>query len=842
MSIPLRHALENVTSPDRVLEDLLVRFIINCPPEDLSSVERELFHFEEASWFYTDFVKIMNPTLPSFKIKSFAQHIIRICPLVWKWDIKADEALQKFSQYKKSIPVRGAAIFNEKLNKILLVQGTESDSWSFPRGKISKDEDDVACCIREVREEIGFDITDYIDEDQFIERNIQGKNYKIYIVSGVPEDFHFKPQVRNEIAKIEWRDFKKMSKTMSKSNVKYYLVNSMLRPLSMWLRRQKQTVGDDQLKSYAEEQLKLLLGITKEEQVDPGRELLNMLHTAVQSNEEKTEPSQALSDNISNDTAQIAPTLMMPANTTGPPPPPPGFPQPFAPLMGFQPFAPFPFVNGSLPFMSPQMVPSGMPPLHPMTQMPHGNGSIPISTPEGALPTPDVSSLSKPVLAQQQTASSPSTSKQLLDLLNTKKREESHSPAATSTNAKPKVTILKREQPKAESQNSASAELLNIIKRPGKTSETTEKNQLSNSSGSETLLNILKRPAQHQHNREVTGTQRYLNDQHSKAIDDEASLQDEISGASEGFEDSSSNEIDTDEPRRQPSDASNGSFKNGFDDDGYEDFESSSEADEEDELEEVEREEKPPLGSAAREVLKENRFRDGDVPHTDESNASATSTDGKQAPTDSIKPKPKFKLLKRGENLHDILPDMQATPSSPLQPATTESLSNNTLLDLLRRPLVNDSQTHQQAPAVLEKQQSPEEELMGMLKKSENADRSIPETNQMISSPNPSGLLDFLKNGSPAQPDYYQTTNNIQSPSYRDTGLNDDGTHKINSQAASSELLGILKRPSNGNSMQINEMVRNIPSPHEMINDPFGQGTAYNKPASNELLDILHRR
>lgn len=847
MSLPLRHALENVTSPDRVLEDLLVRFIINCPPEDLSSVERELFHFEEASWFYTDFVKIMNPTLPSLKIKSFAQNVIRLCPLVWKWDIKADEALQKFSQYKKSIPVRGAAIFNEKLSKILLVQGTESDSWSFPRGKISKDEDDVACCIREVREEIGFDITDYIDENQFIERNIQGKNYKIYIVSGVPENYLFKPQVRNEIAKIEWRDFKKMSRTMSKSNVKYYLVNSMMRPLSMWLRRQKQIVGDDQLKSYAEEQLKLLLGITKEEQVDPGRELLNMLHTAVQSNEDKTEPSQALSDNISNDTAQIAPTLMMPTNLSGPPPPAPGFSQPFGPLMGFQPFAPFPFVNGSMKFISPQMVPSGMPPLHPMTQMPHGNGGIPIPTPENVLPTPDVSSLSKPVFAQQQTASSPSTSKQLLDLLKTRKKEESST--IISTNAKPKVTILKREHPKMESEDTASADLLNIIKGSGTTSEIAEKNQLSNSSDSETLLKILKRPAQHQNNKEFTGTQRYLSDNYAKALDEEASLLDEITNReSEGFEDSSNNEIDEDENeiRRQPFDTSSGSNKNGFDNDEYEDFESSSEADEEDELEEVEREEKPPLGSTASEVLKENRFKDGDVPHKDEYNESAASTDGKQASADSTKPKPKFKLLKRGENLNDILPDSQPVPSSPLHPAAIESLSNNPLLDILRRAPVDDNQTHQQAPVEFEKQQSPEEELMGMLNKNKNPNRIVPEINQMNSHVSPqlpsTNLLDFLKNGPPAQPGYSETTNNIQFSSPQDISLNDNGTGGINSQAASSELLGILKRPSNSNATQINANVRNISSPHEMINDPLLQGTAYNKPASNELLNILHRR
>nr|2JVB_A Chain A, mRNA-decapping enzyme subunit 2 [Saccharomyces cerevisiae] len=146
---------------------------------------------------------------------------------------------------KKSIPVRGAAIFNENLSKILLVQGTESDSWSFPRGKISKDENDIDCCIREVKEEIGFDLTDYIDDNQFIERNIQGKNYKIFLISGVSEVFNFKPQVRNEIDKIEWFDFKKISKTMYKSNIKYYLINSMMRPLSMWLRHQRQIKNED---------------------------------------------------------------------------------------------------------------------------------------------------------------------------------------------------------------------------------------------------------------------------------------------------------------------------------------------------------------------------------------------------------------------------------------------------------------------------------------------------------------------------------------------------------------------------------------------------------------------
>ena len=290
MSLPLRHGLDNVNSIERIVEDLLVRFVINCPPEDLSSVERELFHFEEASWFYTDFIRLINPNLPSLKIKQLSQLFIKLCPVIWKWDnVRVDEALLKFSRYKKTIPVRGAAIFNENLNKILLVKGTESDSWSFPRGKISKDEDDVACCIREVKEEIGFDLTDYINDYQFIERNITGKNYKIYLVKGVSENTVFKPQARNEIEKIQWFDFKKIAKLMFKNgnsgncgSLKFYLINSMMKPLSLWLKHERNIKNEDQLREYAEEQLKLLLGITKEESIDPGRELLNLLHSSVQ--------------------------------------------------------------------------------------------------------------------------------------------------------------------------------------------------------------------------------------------------------------------------------------------------------------------------------------------------------------------------------------------------------------------------------------------------------------------------------------------------------------------------------------------------------------------------------
>lgn len=159
------------------------------------------------------------------------------------------------------------------------------------------------------------------------------------MISGVSEIFNFKPQVRNEIDKIEWFDFKKMSKTLYKSNVKYYLINSMMRPLSMWLRHQRQIKNEDQLKTYAEEQLKLLLGITKEEQIDPGRELLNMLHTAVQADSNNNIASnEQVPSNHQEDQGEQEEQLQQEQEKQQLPPPPPQpqqsvfppLPEPFA--------------------------------------------------------------------------------------------------------------------------------------------------------------------------------------------------------------------------------------------------------------------------------------------------------------------------------------------------------------------------------------------------------------------------------------------------------------------------------------------------------------------------------
>lgn len=53
-------------------------------------------------------------------------------------------------------------------------------------------------------EEIGFDITKLISENNFIEYNKNNKRKKMYIVLGIEEHTTFKTFTRNEIGRIEY--------------------------------------------------------------------------------------------------------------------------------------------------------------------------------------------------------------------------------------------------------------------------------------------------------------------------------------------------------------------------------------------------------------------------------------------------------------------------------------------------------------------------------------------------------------------------------------------------------------------------------------------------------------
>ncbi|UQC77980.1 uncharacterized protein CLUP02_03453 [Colletotrichum lupini] len=246
-------------TPSPGLDDLCVRFIINLPEEDLSSVARICFQIEEAQWFYEDFVRPLDPTLPSMTLRSFSLRIFQHCPLLAPFSVENHtKAFEEFLQYKTRVPVRGAIMLNEAMDSTILVKGWKKGAnWSFPRGKINKDEDDLECAVREVYEETGYDlhaaglVPKNREDVKYIEVTMREQQLRLYVFRDVPMDTHFEPRTRKEISKIQWYKLSELPAFRKKGNQpqneaaaaananKFYMVAPFLVPLKKWVVQQK---------------------------------------------------------------------------------------------------------------------------------------------------------------------------------------------------------------------------------------------------------------------------------------------------------------------------------------------------------------------------------------------------------------------------------------------------------------------------------------------------------------------------------------------------------------------------------------------------------------------------
>ncbi len=229
------------------------------PPEELESVERICFQVEEAQWFYEDFIRPLDPSLPSLSLRPFSLRIFQHCPLFSQWSAQHHTtAFAEFLAYKSRVPVRGAILLNEAMDEVVLVKGwKKSASWSFPRGKINKDENDLDCAVREVYEETGFDAREAgIIKDEkdmkYIEITMREQHMGLYVFRGVPRDTFFEAKTRKEISKIEWyklTDLPTLRKNRQHEGSgtdhaainanKFYMVAPFLNPLKKWILQQR---------------------------------------------------------------------------------------------------------------------------------------------------------------------------------------------------------------------------------------------------------------------------------------------------------------------------------------------------------------------------------------------------------------------------------------------------------------------------------------------------------------------------------------------------------------------------------------------------------------------------
>lgn len=149
-------------------------------------------------------------------------------------------------------------MLNEAMDEVVLVKGwKKSANWSFPRGKINKDENDLDCAVREVYEETGFDIraAGLVQDEKdmkYIEVTMREQHMRLYVFRGVPRDTAFEPKTRKEISKIEWyklTDLPTLKKNRQQDGSgtdqpplaanKFYMVAPFLNPLKKWITQQR---------------------------------------------------------------------------------------------------------------------------------------------------------------------------------------------------------------------------------------------------------------------------------------------------------------------------------------------------------------------------------------------------------------------------------------------------------------------------------------------------------------------------------------------------------------------------------------------------------------------------
>lgn len=231
-----------------LLDDLCSRFVLNVPEEELQAFERILFSVEQAHWFYEDNAMEQNMALKSLTLREFTSLMFQSCAALRPYITQIDDIYKDFTTYKTRVPVMGAIILDETLERCLLVKGWKAGaSWSFPRGKKNKNEEDHLCAIREVIEETGYDVEPKLKLEDHLEFVMGQQRMRLYIIPGVKDDTMFAPQTKKEVSEIAWHRVDELPVANGESIVhhrgptglKYFMVFPFVTPLKNWIAKKR---------------------------------------------------------------------------------------------------------------------------------------------------------------------------------------------------------------------------------------------------------------------------------------------------------------------------------------------------------------------------------------------------------------------------------------------------------------------------------------------------------------------------------------------------------------------------------------------------------------------------
>lgn len=231
--------------PEGILDDLASRFIINIPEEERKDPIRLCFQIELAFWFYLDFYCPEDAATRPCNMKDFTQMVFQHVPSLQEHLPNTDSIIERWKEYKMAVPTYGAILLDETLEYVLLVQAYWARaSWGFPKGKVNEGEEPHACAVREVLEETGFDISPFLDQAEYIERQVFDTQVRLYLIVGVPRDTPFSPRTRKEIKSIDWFSIADLPShkrdqapraTLGLNANAFFMVMPFVKPLRKWI-------------------------------------------------------------------------------------------------------------------------------------------------------------------------------------------------------------------------------------------------------------------------------------------------------------------------------------------------------------------------------------------------------------------------------------------------------------------------------------------------------------------------------------------------------------------------------------------------------------------------------
>ncbi len=114
-------------------------------------------------------------------------------------------------------------------------------SYSFPKGKINRDESQDSCAVREVYEETGFNVSPFLRPKEYVERTMRDQKVRLYIVHGIAEDTVFETKTRKEIGEIKWFPLQDLpgwtKQSVKNSKGRFYLVTPFMGSLKKWIEK-----------------------------------------------------------------------------------------------------------------------------------------------------------------------------------------------------------------------------------------------------------------------------------------------------------------------------------------------------------------------------------------------------------------------------------------------------------------------------------------------------------------------------------------------------------------------------------------------------------------------------